>query len=50
MLDDDAFLFLALDEGAPDGLNVCNGIATAREATVRDGNDLLRLYGCGEMV
>jgi hypothetical protein len=45
MYDDDAFLFLTLDEGGHLRDADVVGIATAREATVRDGNDLMRLYG-----
>jgi hypothetical protein len=60
MYDDDAFLFLTLDEDErlhdvgqlltlDEGGQLQDtervGIATARETTVRDGNDLMRIYG-----
>jgi hypothetical protein len=59
--DDDAFLFLTVDEGEHlhdadgDGITLDEGgqlqdtervgIATARETAVCDGNDLVRIYG-----
>jgi hypothetical protein len=44
MFDDDAFLFLAVDEEGQLPGTDSGGIATAWEATVRDGSDLMRLY------